>query len=521
MLAKLVVVATVVLVLAAPSAHAGVMLFDRTDQPHTWTAPQDITTAYFELTGGGADRGGALVRATLAVTPGEQFQINVGGSPTPFAPGANGGGAGSGCGLDCFGSSGGGGASDVRRGGATLLHRVLVAGGGGGGGAFGGGGLGGVSGGAGQPGAPSVRGAPGGSPGQPGTLTGGGAGGSPGGSGAGGNPGTLGKGGDMVWPDGDAGGSGGGGGGGYYGGGAGGEGSYDGTFLESGGGGGGGGGSSYATPGATDVSIVDGWHLTNGYVKVTWVEPSYHATAALTASGTATPSGWFNRATSGSGGLGLTFVATQPRGSIQNIKCYDGPTIIVDLAAARADFRVGSGSHVIICNARTSTGALVSGNGEFKVDQTPPALSPVVSPDPVRRGRVAHALPQASDYQSGLASASCQKPATSALGAHSVKCSAADVAGNVATASARYTVTSPSGRVTVTLPRSRTCGKPLQIRITGPLKRITAKIAGKRIRLDRRHRLMRPPRRAFRLIVRATGADGRTVRAARSYSRCP
>jgi hypothetical protein len=62
---------------------------------------------------------------------------------------------------------------------------------------------------------------------------------------------------------------------------------------------------------------------------------------------------------------------------------------------------------------------------------------------------------------------------------------------------------------------------PLQIRVTGPLKRLTATIAGNRIKLDRRHRLARPPRRNFRLVVRATGTDGRTVRAARTYSRCP
>lgn len=79
-------------------------------------------------------RGGRL-RASLAVTPGETLQINVGGrgvqTATPSAPGGwNGGGPQN---ADATSQGfGGGGATDIRRGAFALADRIAIAGGGGG-----------------------------------------------------------------------------------------------------------------------------------------------------------------------------------------------------------------------------------------------------------------------------------------------------------------------------------------------------------------------------------------------------
>jgi hypothetical protein len=209
---------------------------------------------------GGTGGQGGQVEATIAVTPGTVFQINVGGQ--------------GGSSFDT--SGGGGGASDIRTGGNTLNDRVVVAGGGGGGGgshagsAGNGGGGGGLTGGDGA------------------TANGGGGAGGGGGSqvaggaqGPGlnaGNPGTFGQGGDSCCgANGGAGGVNGGGtggvvftgaagGGGYYGGGGG---SLD--FGQAGGGGG--GGSSFAAPAATGVTHQQGVRTGNGEVRITYVTP--------------------------------------------------------------------------------------------------------------------------------------------------------------------------------------------------------------------------------------------------------
>jgi hypothetical protein len=208
--------------------------FAYTGAAETWTVPAGVTSATFALLGAqggdlsgdfpGSSPGGlgGAATATLAVTPGQTLQINVGGvgghpvrfGPLPIPGGFNGGGVAY-YGGSCTGS-GGGGATDVRwddpskPGAFTLDERLLVAGGGGAGsplsGAPGGGG-GGVSGGDGSPsptsGTPPV-------PGRGGTQTAGGAGG-----GHEALDGSLGVGGSTGNSCGGA------GGGGYYGGGGG------------------------------------------------------------------------------------------------------------------------------------------------------------------------------------------------------------------------------------------------------------------------------------------------------------
>ncbi|MEU1401107.1 Ig-like domain-containing protein [Streptomyces sp. NPDC005728] len=213
---------------------------------------------------------GGETRARLAVTAGDRLQITVGAAGVPgtsrhgeFArPG--GFGHGSGGGGAHGGGGSGGGASDVRVGGFGSADRVLVAGGGGGAGNGGpllrggdGGGPAGQDGG--QGGGPDGSGVAGGGGGRsaPGTGSPNSALGGPGGVGSDTdpntglpNPGSGGPGGNGA----RGGNGGGGGGGGYFGGGGGSGGGNPGNLY----GAGGGGGSSYATPDASGVQLLQG-----------------------------------------------------------------------------------------------------------------------------------------------------------------------------------------------------------------------------------------------------------------------
>ncbi|MBG8556452.1 hypothetical protein I5L79_23095 [Hymenobacter sp. BT594] len=227
--------------------------FRLTGAPQTYTVPAGVYHLQADLAGGA---GGAVVtdqsigqglggrvQAVLSVTPGQVLTIYVGGAGGFYAGGYNGGGS------NITPDFGGGGASDIRVNGTTLSDRVLVAGGGGGrtykanGGAGGG-----LTGGTGQAASDNYGAGTGGT---------GGSQSGPGAAGAGtyqngpnAEPGT-----DNL--GGTAGVFGGGGGGGYYGGGGGGY--YS----------GGGGGSSYAGAGTSNVVHTSGYHLGDGYVKLT------------------------------------------------------------------------------------------------------------------------------------------------------------------------------------------------------------------------------------------------------------
>jgi hypothetical protein len=225
------------LALAAAAAWAGAIAapasattenFAYTGASQTWVVPQGVTEATFDLLGaqGGADGGrGGRATATIAVTPGQSVQVNVGGrgvadlsNPSGSAGGFNGGGY-------AWSGPSGGGATDIRFGGTDLADRMLIAGGGGGGG-------GGMTAGAGGGlnGRPAVSSLPGSSPGAGGTQTEGG----PGfGFVGGGGSGSLGQGGSAIPAT-----PGGAGGGGLYGGAA-------GAYA------GGGGGSGFGPAGTT------------------------------------------------------------------------------------------------------------------------------------------------------------------------------------------------------------------------------------------------------------------------------
>jgi hypothetical protein len=252
-----VVVIVVGLAFAASPAAAATVTFSFTGSAQSWTVPSGVTSASFDVFGAqgadgssGPDFGpgglGGRATVTVAVSPGQTFDVNVGGAGSGVTGGFDGGGNG---GL--FGGSfggGGGGASDVRTGAFGLSDRVVVAGGGAGGGnsrsfnplalSFGGAGGGAVGGDGG-----GVGNSP--SPGMGGTPTMGGMGG------AGAGDGVFGAGGAGACSSGFCGG---GGGGGWWGGGG-------GTF------GGGGGGSGFGPAG---VSFQTGVRSGAGQVLITF-----------------------------------------------------------------------------------------------------------------------------------------------------------------------------------------------------------------------------------------------------------
>lgn len=254
-----------------------------------FTVPAGVTQLTVDLYGaqGGGNRAGrgARVQATLAVTPGEVLQVNVGGRGRQPAcngswtyvgsgtGGFNGGGDAGGrdypwnCLIDSAGAGGGG--SDIRRSPYGLANRLVVAGGGGGqgsgnslngspiGGAGGALGVSAASGG--QAYAGSAGGGAGGAFNGPGGIAGTGqysTHGVVGSAGAGGRGGQLGS---YEAPNH----SGGGGGGGWYGGGGGG-------FRQHSSGGAGGGGSSYVAAGNLAIDSSAGVQAGNGRVDLSW-----------------------------------------------------------------------------------------------------------------------------------------------------------------------------------------------------------------------------------------------------------
>jgi len=268
---------------ASPVATAGTETFNYTGGTQQFTVPGGVTSLDVDVYGaegetlnGTAGLGGRA-SVTLAVTPGQVLQINVGGDGS--SGGYNGGGQSGPSGFSPAGN--GGGASDIRAGACAatsscpISDRVVVAGGGGGTEGMGilgpiTGGDGGQSGGDGSD--PSAFG----HYGRGGTNSSGGAGG---GNGNGGNSGAGGNGGGAGDPLASPGG--GGGGGWYGGGGGGGGGASDPT------GGNGGGGSSHGPPGAMFATGVEAGH---GHVVITHVAGLTSTTTAIVSANVTSPS---------------------------------------------------------------------------------------------------------------------------------------------------------------------------------------------------------------------------------------
>jgi len=292
-----------------PSGSEVVCTFTYTGAAQSWTVPEGVTQATFEVSGahGGTDARhtapggvGGMARATIDVTPDDTLQVTVGGAgadgvigdPDAIVAGGAGGFNGGAAGGSADGRTGergesgggGGGASDIRfdtddSGDFALAERIIVAGGGGGAGGAANGGVGGGGGGAGGgsegggggDGLPFDPFGPNGQGGSGGSASSGGVGGDPGvvwvfaqcTKGLDGTLGVGGVGGECRGFAGAGGGSGGGGGGGgYYGGGGGGGGGFR--------GGGGGGGSGF---GPSGVVFESGVQEGNGLVTITYTPP--------------------------------------------------------------------------------------------------------------------------------------------------------------------------------------------------------------------------------------------------------
>ena len=270
------------------SAQSTTQTYNFTGTQQMFIVPNGVTSIDVDMAGAsGGDIGnltqapngvlgghGGRLQCTFGVTPGATLYVYVGGrgrgdsltlSCFTATGGYNGGGDGFG-GYNSYNynSGGGGGASDIRIGGTNLTDRKLIVGGGGGSGCSGctgGGAIGGDGGGLQGDSGQSMTCFPNCNFGFGGTQVGGGAMGVWACQTMGGTSGALGVGGLGCANGPVTCGSGGGGGGGYYGGGGGSAGP-------------GGGGSSYTDPSATAIVHTKGYQYGNGFVKITYLNPS-------------------------------------------------------------------------------------------------------------------------------------------------------------------------------------------------------------------------------------------------------
>lgn len=301
--------------------------FEYTGAPESWIVPAGVTSATFDLYGaqgtGSTGGKGGRITATLNVTAGTTYQIQVGGI------GYNGG------------ASGGGGASDVRGGAFALTDRLLVAGGGGGTGSAASGGAGGFP--NGGTGGNTLNSNGGGG----GTQTSGGAGGT--GSTAPGGDGSLGQGGSAI--------GGGGGGGGYYGGGGGGRGGAN---------AGGGGGSSYGPPGAT---FQNGVRSGDGLVIISYTLADTTAPVANpTQSPAAAPSGWNNSNVTVSWNWSDPVTSSGSGSGIDPANC------------TTSSVSSGSGTINLTATCKDLAGNTGTATYQVRVDPTAPTANPSQSP---------------------------------------------------------------------------------------------------------------------------------------------
>lgn len=277
--------ATTIYYAEAIGISSGSQTFSFTGSAQTFTVPSGVTSLSVDVQGAQGQTNansqavgglGGRVVATLAVSPGEVLQVNVGAGGSVATTGGFNGGANAGV-ADCPSASGGGGGgkADLRRspygfnstdvlvlagggggaGGSRVASCGPGGGGGGGGGWFGGGGGAGYDGSGGGGGTPSAGGA------------GGVLGFTGGGNGVVGTAGTGGLGGTVIANNqtasqaGVAGGAGGG--------------TTGATGLTGGGstwrGGGGGGGSSFTGPGTSAITHTQGFRTGNGQIIISWI----------------------------------------------------------------------------------------------------------------------------------------------------------------------------------------------------------------------------------------------------------
>ena len=410
---------------------------------YAWTVPAGVTSATFNVAGGQGGSGqnasggqGASLQGTLAVTPGQVFNLTVagqGGSDN----GGFGGGGNAGPNGGSGSSAGGGGASSVADAGGELI----VAGGGGGaanhggdGGASGSPGMGDGGTGPAQPGGGATESAGGGGGAGgiypaptvcPDRLPG--AAGSDGGVGVGGSGGSGGSDPNVVAI------GGGGGGGGYYGGGGGGGGWRCPSKNSEGAGGGGGGGSSHFDSSVTGQSLTDGAQSGNGSITITFLDNT-PPVASPTQTPAANANGWNN-----------SDVTVDWNWS------DDGAGVDADNCTTQS---TSSGEGVIDLSASCSdlAGNVATAHYMVMVDKTPPTVTLATPADGATygEGQDVTAAYSCADEAGGSGLASCSGPVasgsaidTSTPGQHTFTVTASDNADNTASSTAHYTVAAP------------------------------------------------------------------------------
>lgn len=150
-------------------------------------------------------------------------------------------------------------------------------------------------------------------------------------------------------------------------------------------------------------------------------------------------SGWYNAASSGSDGVKVNVSASDNR-RVATMTCTADGVDVLNVATTAGSFVVGDGSHAVSCTASDGTNTSAPGTLSLSVDQTAPAVTGSVSPDPIPIGGAATATAVASDATSGVATSHCDAPDTATVGVKTLTCSASDVAGNSAEVVVGYTV---------------------------------------------------------------------------------
>jgi hypothetical protein len=148
----------------------------------------------------------------------------------------------------------------------------------------------------------------------------------------------------------------------------------------------------------------------------------------VTVSGTRGGSGWYTS------NVSVSWSVTDPESAVESQIGCGARVISQDTEGLQ-----------ITCTA-TSAGGTRNRSVFIRRDATAPILSAAVAPNPVLQHLEAIATPTASDPQpgSGVDVATCAAVGTTVVGDHVVSCQASDVAGNLATFDAAYTVLSPA-----------------------------------------------------------------------------